>query len=141
MKRLPYIAMLLAGCAAHLADPEPFEDPEYCNVSAVPEQIFAHRCATVEGCHVPHSAAGSIEYLSADLGARLLGTEATTCANRFLIDPSDPSASFILTRISPDPQCDGMAIDRMPKVGVPLTDHEIECVRQWVEAVATGEAP
>jgi hypothetical protein len=131
--------VVLAGCAAELADPGRFESDEVCDFD-VHQQLLVPRCA-LAGCHVPYEPTGDIEYLSADLGRRLLGAPASTCAGELLIDPVDPDASFFLTRLSPDPQCDGMPLEdgQMPQTGPKLDEHELECVRQWVHAIAAGE--
>jgi hypothetical protein len=131
------VLLLLAGCAGEIEDPSIF-DAEVCDMD-VQEDILVPRCARA-GCHVPTQPMGGIEYATAGLEQRLVGVESQTCGGSYRIDPQDPEASHLLVRLSPEPRCGEEELDRMPMIGEPLTEHELECVRQWVIELAGGPA-
>jgi hypothetical protein len=131
---LPFVA-----CAPGLGDPSRFEVDEVCDFD-VQEDLLVPRCATAPACHVPHEPAAGLEFVTGGLAERLLRNEATTCDGHRLIDAANPSDSFILTRVSAEPACDGTPIERMPLVGEPLSARELTCLTRWVESIAR-EAP
>lgn len=131
--------VLLAGCAPGLSAPSRFEDAGTCSEDQQ-NTLLVRRCAR-PGCHVPFDPASGVEFVSGGLEARLVGVRSATCPTALLIDPVSPANSHILTRVSRDPTCDGESIARMPRVGVPLEDAEIACLRTWVERLAQEQAP
>lgn len=135
-RRSALVALALSACAPGLSDPSRFDGGEVCDFD-VQEDLLIPRC-TSPGCHAPYESAAGLEFVTGGLGERLARTEASTCAGHMLIDPADPSASFLLTRVSPDPTCDGVEIERMPLIGEPLTEHELACLTRWVESVAAS---
>lgn len=133
------IAALLVGCAPGLSDPSRFEGDEVCDFD-VQEELLIPRCAT-SGCHGAYQPAAGLEVVTGGLAERLMRTEATTCVGRPLIDRENPSASYLLARVGHAPRCGDAPVDRMPLVGEPLTEREITCLTQWVEAAATAGEP
>jgi hypothetical protein len=138
MRRAVLSLLLLAGCAPGLSSPSRFEDASVCSED-VQNALLVRRCAR-RGCHVPFEPASGVEFLSGGLEARLVGVRSATCPTTLLIDPVSPANSHLLARISPNPTCEGVPIDRMPRGGM-LSDAEIECVRAWVERIAREQAP
>jgi len=107
----------------------------------IQRDLLVPRCARA-GCHVPEDPASGVDYLSGGLEERLVGRPSFGCADRFLIDPSEPAESYLLERLSASPQCDGMAVPAMPLDGRdPLNDHELHCLTLWVQSLAGGPAP
>lgn len=127
-------SLLLVGCVGEINDTERFTDASTC-----PEDfqgaVLAKRCG-LEGCHVPYEPTGGLDFVSPDLELRLVNRTATTCGNRLLVNAAAPGESFLLTRLNPNPTCDGDMIDRMPLTGEYLTDAELECARLFVEGLA-----
>ena len=89
------------------------------------------------GCGACHGEQGTPpDLVSAGFADELVDTSSSSlaCADRLLIDPNDPGASYLIEKLGPNPTC-GV---RMPYNGSPLSDDEIACIEAWVEQVAGG---
>jgi len=95
--------------------------------------VFQSRCA---GCHQPDGFA-SQSGIDVDLRTEApfegLFADAMSAAGRKLIVPGDPDASFLFEKVS---QTDPSAGERMPLFGAPLSDEQIELLRDWIAAGA-----
>ncbi|APR86907.1 hypothetical protein A7982_12256 [Minicystis rosea] len=87
------------------------------------------KCAG-SGCHSPPDAANGLDLVSPDVGARLVDHLATGCSGN-LADPTDPTGSVLIMKVSDKPSCG----ERMPKDGTPLTDEEIKCLKVWITSL------
>ncbi|MEZ4408227.1 MAG: putative metal-binding motif-containing protein [Polyangiales bacterium] len=134
--------LFLLGCSAS----EPTElvddvDPDTVDASACPPgvdveaELLRPRCATV-GCHSARSNTASLDLETVGVAARLSGRVASTCPDRVLVVPGDPSASFVVQKLGPSPACGR----RMPDGAQPLSVDEVACVRAWVLALAPRDA-
>jgi hypothetical protein len=94
--------------------------------------IFAQTCVKA-GCHDANAPAGGLDLSVADLEARLVGVASGTCAGEVLVVAGDPDASFLVEKLSAQPDC-GLP---MP-VGAPLPGEQIECVRDWVSGLESS---
>lgn len=129
-------ALLFGGCAPSLSNEADFLDAAVCPTS-MQDQFFVRRCG-MEGCHVPFEPTGGLDFVSPDLSTRLVGIESSTCAGELLINPQNPDESFLLNRLSPNPECAGEPVLRMPGDGRHLSEAEMACVRAWVTSLAGG---
>ncbi len=122
---------LLVGCAPGLDDPDAFL------VEDCPEDVPAllRRSCGLSNCHAAYESTYGLDLQSGNVAERLVGIEASSCSGHALIDPQNPSQSFLLERLSEEPDCDGMMVGRMPQGGS-LTPEQIACVAAWVEEVA-----
>ncbi|HEY1695657.1 MAG TPA: malectin [Polyangiaceae bacterium] len=146
-------ALAWSGCAGTLTDPAAFTDspaeagagedaaagPEASDDSAVGgcqdvPSLFAASCAGT-GCHDSVSKAQALDLVSPGVASRLVGVHATEGAG-LLIDPSNPSASVVYTKLLASPPFGA----RMP-TGSTLDDATIGCVYDWVAAQANLAAP
>lgn len=89
--------------------------------------IFQAQC---QGCHQPAKARG--EYIMTNYAAMLAGGESGDAA----IVPHDPDASYLLSLIAVS---DGTA--EMPKDADPLSESQIQTIRQWIEQGAIDDTP
>ena len=104
-----------------------------CSDVDVVADVFVGAGCAAAGCH---SANETLDLASADLYMRLKDVDATGsyCSGKGLkwINSANPAASAIYTEITSTPQC---AI-RMPvgatETSSPVTDHQIECVKEWI---------
>lgn len=104
-----------------------------CSDVDVVTDVFTGAGCSAGGCH---SAAETLDLASADIYTRLKDVDASGayCAGKGLkwINSANPAASAIYTEITPTPQCS----IRMPvgatETSSPVTDHQIECVKQWI---------
>ncbi|HEY6459879.1 MAG TPA: malectin [Polyangiaceae bacterium] len=138
-----------SGCAGTLADPAAFmEAPAEAGASAqdaaptaeagadapvggcedVPS-LFVASCGGT-GCHDATSKAQALDLVSPGVASRLVGVHATEGAG-LLIDPSNPSASVVYTKLLASPPFGA----RMP-TGSKLDDTTIGCVYDWVAGQA-----
>lgn len=122
---------MLAGCPGTLDDQEKFLAPRCTDVPT----MFAQRCTVASGCHTAADMAGQLDLESPDLASRVVGVASTAaCAGRVLADPADPEGSVIYFKLEPAPSCGS----KMPLIGTPLSDFEIECVRLWIMGLTPG---
>lgn len=101
----------------------------------VPTRIFAASCDS-SSCHGAGALATDLVSDPAMLPERLRDRPAVAagCNGDPLIDSSNPEASVLLRSLT-DAYCTSVP---MP-LGPPLTDDELRCVTEWVQAVAAGE--
>ncbi|MDG2130833.1 MAG: DUF1549 domain-containing protein [Fuerstiella sp.] len=86
--------------------------------------------AQCQGCHQPAKASG--EYVMTDFAKLFDGGESGDAA----IVPGKPDESYLIAQITPE---DGAA--SMPPKGKPLSDVEIELIRNWVAQGAKDDTP
>jgi hypothetical protein len=92
------------------------------------QPLFTAQCAFV-GCH-----AGAAPQAGQDLSAgnayeSLVNVESTQVAGVQRVLPGDPDASFLLEKVSSDQPRVG---SRMPLAGSPLSEDEIDMIREWI---------
>ncbi|MDQ3037277.1 MAG: hypothetical protein M3Y87_33090 [Myxococcota bacterium] len=128
----------LAGCPGRLENPERFGlgtsdsgvASDAGSSDGVPA-VFAAKCAG-SGCHGATSPALALDLVSDGVAERVLDVPAVGCASRLLVDSADPSASFLLEKVTETaPECGG----RMPLLADPLTSAEQEEIRTWIEGL------
>lgn len=133
-------ACALAGCPGRLTDPERFGggtqrdggDPvEDGGVDTSVEAMLAESCDG-SGCHGATSPALGLDLVSPGLAERLVGVAAVGCPTRVLVDEADPSASFLLEKVTDAaPECGG----RMPLLADALTTEQQDALRTWIEGL------
>jgi len=106
-----------------------------CNIAVadVPEQLIHVKCAT-SSCHDASNPAGELDLISPGVEGRLLDQTSSQCPSETLVDTGDPASSFMLEKVSRQPDTCG---ERMP-LGGTLPPEEIACVRAWIESIAGG---
>lgn len=125
---------LVPGCPGKLEDPARFEGcPPGFNVE---KEIFQTTC-NGKLCHVSTDPAGELDLVSPDPASRLVNVPSSNalCLGTLRIDPNNVDGSLLMQKLtSSKPGCG----DRMPlEPNEPLSDSQIECVRQWaIEAAA-----
>jgi len=127
--------LALASCAPGLDTPERFPDT-LCDFD-LQEDLLVRRCG-LPGCHVPFEPRAELDFVSGGLAERIVDVPASTCSSQMIVDSTDPDASFLLTRVRPEPHCDSEPIQRMPLLGNLLSDREIECMRRWIDGLITA---
>jgi hypothetical protein len=139
------VCAAIAGCAAHLSDPERFEallDGDSGSSSSsssspcgdVPT-LLSMRCAT-SGCHTATDKTAGLDLQSPGVFARLVGQKASG-GTGVLIDPQgDPNSSILyLKLLSPAPYG-----SQMPLLGTKLDPTTVACVASWIMSGA-GVSP
>ena len=121
------ISVLGSATRAVFADPEQIDLAQQVSYYTQIRPILQASC---QGCHQPAKPQG--DYIMTAFDAMVAGGESGEVA----ITPGDPSASWILERITP---IDGEA--EMPPDGPPLADAEVELVRRWIEQGAINDTP
>ena len=138
----------LAGCAGSLSNPAEFDsgasssapegggDTPAC-AAEVPTTVFQKTCGT-SGCHTAASPAEGLDLVSPGVASRLVGVRETEmpALGLFLIDPTEPQSSVILTKLQAATVPYGAV---MPFGGTPLSPQEVACVAAWIDtAIADG---
>jgi len=133
------LALVFAGCAANLSNPEDFMDGGTSPKSA--EMIFADSCGTT-GCHdnSPQAQAG-LDLLSPNVETRVVDINAigVGCTSDILVVAGDPDGSYLLHKVLDTPGVCGLP---MPFLGS-LSSSEVEILRQWIIELggSSGGAP
>jgi hypothetical protein len=65
----------------------------------------------------------------------LVGQSSGQCGARLLVAPGDPSASYLVHKVTGSELCSG---SKMPKAGPGLSATEIDTLRAWI---GSGAAP
>ncbi len=134
--RIALVAVLAAGCAGDLENPQRFTD---CPPGQV-EQMFQAKCAGADGmgCHSANMPDAELDLVSPGVGERVKSLTSTNmCEGRALVE-ADPSATHLMVeKVEEDPTCGS----RMPFGEQELSAKEIECVRRRTEDLATEASP
>ncbi len=124
----------LEGCTAG-PSPTPTLAATLGNIQA---SIFSPRCATA-ACHDATTRSGNLSLEDGASYNELVGVEPdieiAREAGLLRVDPEDPENSFLLIKLEGPPPSQG---SRMPQIGPPLEDAEIDLIRAWI---VSGAAP
>lgn len=94
--------------------------------------FLAAKCAEGAGCHDSSMTFGF--HMEVGFEATIGDTQAKTCGGPLLV-PGNPDGSTIFTKLLPTNTCG----TRMPfGAPMPLSDEEINCVREWIIGLASG---
>lgn len=122
------VAAALDGCPS-VATPTATATVGLADVQAA---IFSPRCA-IAPCHDSSVAAGGLVLEEGAAFDQLVGVapmiEAAHAAGQLRVDPGRPENSFLLVKLLGPPLGQG---SRMPLVGPPLSEEEIQLVRDWI---------
>lgn len=125
---------LVPGCPGKLEDPARFEGcPPGFNVET---EIFQKTCND-KLCHASADPAGELDLESPNPASRLVNVPSSNalCLGTLRLDPNNVDNSLLMQKLLlSKPGCG----DRMPlEPNEPLSDSQIECVRQWaIDAAA-----
>ncbi len=93
----------------------------------IQDTIFTPSCAT-SGCHSGSNPPDGLN-LSAGLAySNIVNVASVQMSNLFRIEPGDPDNSYLVRKV----QGTGIVADRMPLGAEPLTQDQIDLIRQWV---------
>ena len=105
---------------------EPPDDPESL-LAQIQTEIFDVDCAT-SGCHAGSGSFGGLDLSSVDDSyTNLVGVPATLDENLLRVDPGNPDESFLIHKLEGTG-----AGSQMPLNAQPLSDDEIQLVRDWI---------
>lgn len=128
--------VLAITCATLLVFPSPGLAAEVSAPSKVVAAVSYYRDvlpilqARCHGCHQPAKASGG--FTMTDFAGLLRGGDSKLAAIR----PGKPTESHLLELVTPS---EGIA--EMPRDQQPLSDHEIEKIRNWIEQGAIDDSP
>jgi hypothetical protein len=101
----------------------------------VPVDLFQMTCGRA-GCHSATNPAGSLDLVSAGVGARLIGRPSNTCSGYILVTGAD--SGFLFDKLGGSPAC-GFA---MPYGAPPISGAEMSCLVDWVnQQIDAGLVP
>lgn len=129
----------LAGCPGEptpTPTPEPTATPVEVSFATIQDMILTPGCA-VPTCHVGPVGAGNLVLEAGVAYDAMVGVEpdifAAAAAGMLRVDPGDPANSFLLLKLTGPPLSMG---SRMPIVGPPLSESDVDAVRNWILAGA-----
>lgn len=98
--------------------------------------LFQGSCSGM-GCHEAAMPAAMLDLVSEGVEARLIDVTSNSCSGWKLVTAGSPEQSLLYQKVALDmPQC-GL---RMP-VAMPLSDSEVQCIKQWIVDLAGGDPP
>jgi hypothetical protein len=126
--RIGAVAIVAAcvGCPGSLEDPGRFSSATGA-CGDVPTTVFQNNCSATAGCHSSTDKQMGLDLQSPNVASRLIGIKSVG-GTGLLVDPSNPSASVLYTKLTASPPFGA----RMP-FGEPALDQAtIACVLQWI---------
>lgn len=104
-------------------------------LSSIQSNIFTPTCAT-SSCHASATSSGGLSLSDGDSFGELVGIESDGAAGVNRVTASDASASYIINKLEGTQATVGGGGSTMPRGGTPLTDEEIQTIRDWIDAGA-----
>ena len=126
MTRISIFVASMSLCVSVFGD-----EPKSGDVVSFHKQVKPILQARCQGCHQPAKARG--EYLMTDFARLLGGGESEEKA----VVPGKPDESYLVLQVTPDK--DGAA--SMPPKGKPLSQVEIDLIREWITQGAKDDSP
>ena len=137
---IAFSALILAGCAGGLDDPQRFAYLDGGGADGgtlaldggcdpVPA-IFIPSCTT-SACHSAQAQQGNLDLQSPGMPRRLVAKRASGGPG-LLIDPQHPQLSVLLTKLSDTPPFNF----QMPLGAPPLDPDQVACIQLWVAGAA-----
>ena len=128
---LGLIAAATLGPASCVPAPD---EPEPCPQTStdIRRYILIPRCG---GCHGTEDPAAGLNLVQAGIEQRVVNVDADACQGKLVV-PGRPDDSLLIRKLGRDPLCGEI----MPRSGDPLSEHEVSCLRTWVESLQAPEA-
>ncbi|GAB4372679.1 MAG: hypothetical protein Kow0042_16110 [Calditrichia bacterium] len=117
--------LFLLGCE----HPVPVESEKLeATLGSIQANIFNRSCA-VSNCHVGNSAPLGLDLSEGKSYANLVNVPSSEAPGLMRVKPSDPDNSYLVHKIEGGPNISG---DRMPLGRSPLSQEQIQLIRQWI---------
>lgn len=131
--RLAGLGLLLAlfslGCEhSELVEPEP-AGPDGPTFTQIQDNIFTTSCA-LSGCHTGTFPPQGLNLSEGQAYASLVNVAAQEVQGLLRVKPGDPNNSYLVMKIT---GAAGIAGGRMPLGRTPLSDAQIQMIRDWIE--------
>ena len=102
---------------------------------AAVQQIFNTSCAAVVGCHLGPEILTGLNLSAGNAFNNLVPIKSTEDESHFRINPGDPNTSYLYQKIIEGGSIASGTV-RMPLGGAPLSNEQIETIRNWILAGA-----
>lgn len=122
------LLLILTGCGKEKCPTEPTTDP---SLATEIQPIFNKSCAFAS-CHDASAAAG-LDLSTGKAHANLVNVASTNDPAKVRVIPNDADSSYLYIKIIGDP---GDGTLQMPIGGNPLSDNEIQLIKNWIDAGA-----
>ncbi len=125
------LMLALAACehADPLADEEPPPSSDGVKFSTIQTTIFNTSCA-LSGCHTGTFPPQGLNLSEGQAYANLVGVTSQEDPSLKRVEPGDPDRSYLYLKII---GAAGIRGGRMPLGRDPLSDAQIDLIRQWIE--------
>lgn len=123
---LPGLLVLLNGCERELAPVGPGPEPLQPTFSSIQDNILTPKCVNL-GCHPP---AGPMSLQKGVAYGNLVNQPSAYGMPR--VDPGNAENSALYLKVIGDPRVGGPSA-RMPLGGPPLSQEEINVIKQWID--------
>ncbi len=98
-------------------------------LSSIQANIFSQKCA-LSGCHLGSSAPLGLELSEGKARGNLVNVASQEAPKLLRVAPGNPDQSYIIRKIEGAP---GIIGERMPRGRDPLSQAEIDAIRQWIQ--------
>jgi hypothetical protein len=134
-----FLVILAFGLSCEHADPVQPEQlvPTFPSIQS---NIFNLNCA-LSGCHIGSNPAGGLNLSEGIAYGNLVGVSSQEVSALQRVNPGDPDNSYLVIKLEgTDSRLQG---ERMPRGREPLTQEQINVIRQWIAdgALPAGNAP
>lgn len=120
---------LLLGTGCEHADPVgPGEDGLQPTLNSIQENIFSTSCA-LSGCHAGANPVLGLDLSAGEAHASLVDVASTERPDLSRVEPGAPDESYLVHKIEGRSSIEGQ---RMPAGRDPLSQEEIDVIREWI---------
>ncbi len=104
------------------------QKPTETTFSSIQQNIFDKNCA-LSGCHLGNTAPFGLDLSQGNSYNNLVGVPSGEVPTLFRVKPNDPDNSYLVMKIEGAP---GIQQERMPRGRPPLSQEDIDAVREWI---------
>ena len=104
-------------------------------LSSIQVNIFNQRCA-LSTCHIGNSAPQGLQLSEGNSFSNLVNVRSRGVPSLFRVEPDDPDNSYIVWKLEGNPGIQG---ERMPFMRDPLSQEEINTIREWISRGAQND--
>lgn len=123
------VVVLLSACEH--ANPVS-TDPPAPTLTSIQNSIFNSSCA-ISGCHLGANSPRGLDMSPGESWSNLVNVQSSGLPTTIRVVPGDPDNSYLIMKMEGAPGIVGL---QMPQGRDPLSDSQIEAIREWIAAGA-----
>lgn len=123
------LAALVASCEhaeAPTSNIEPGDRPSF---DTIQNTVFNQSCA-LSGCHAGSSPTGGLNLEEDNAYGNLVEVQSQEIPRLFRVEPNNPDSSYLIMKLEGSDKIIGQ---QMPAGGEPLSQQQIDYIRDWID--------